>query len=307
MRSLEHGFEFNETARNIGFKDGDKILKFDGEEENRLYYEDVRAANLMRNICNSSEVTVLRDGKEVAVAVPEELGLLNMNKGGSFISPIIPSVIDSVAPNSAASSAGIALGDSIVSIDGKDAGTWNKLNKIMAELKSSQKQTFTVSVMRDSLVNLTATVDSTYKLGVTPKENIVPVHVDYGFFASFPAGVALGWDVLSGYVSAFQYVFSKEGAQSVGMFGSIGSLFPAAWDWHKFWMMTAFLSVILAFMNILPIPALDGGHAVFLIYEMVTGREPSEKFMERAQMAGMLIILGLFILAMYNDLMRFVF
>lgn len=307
MRSLEHGFEFNETARNIGFKDGDKILKFDGKEENRLYYEDVRAANLMRNICNSSEVTVLRDGKEVAVAVPEELGLLNMNKGGSFISPIIPSVIDSVAPNSAASSAGIALGDSIVSIDGKDAGTWNKLNKIMAELKSSQKQTFTVSVMRDSLVSLTATVDSTYKLGVTPKENIVPVHVDYGFFASFPAGVALGWDVLSGYVSDFQYVFSKEGAQSVGMFGSIGSLFPAAWDWHKFWMMTAFLSVILAFMNILPIPALDGGHAVFLIYEMVTGREPSEKFMERAQMAGMLIILGLFILAMYNDLMRFVF
>ena len=91
------------------------------------------------------------------------------------------------------------------------------------------------------------------------------------------------------------------------MFGSIGSLFPATWDWHAFWMMTAFLSIVLAFMNILPIPALDGGHAVFLIYEMITGRQPSDKFMERAQMVGMLLLLGLFILATYNDLVKFVF
>ena len=105
----------------------------------------------------------------------------------------------------------------------------------------------------------------------------------------------------------FQYVFSAEGAQSVGMFASIGSLFPAEWNWHEFWLMTAFLSIILAFMNILPIPALDGGHALFLIVEMITGKQPSDKFMERAQMVGMLIILGLFILAMYNDLMKFVF
>ena len=108
-------------------------------------------------------------------------------------------------------------------------------------------------------------------------------------------------------MSDFQYVFTAEGAQSVGMFASIGSLFPAQWDWHEFWLMCAFLSIILAFMNILPIPALDGGHALFLIAEMITGKQPSDKFLERAQMVGMLIILGLFVLAMYNDLMKFVF
>ena len=97
------------------------------------------------------------------------------------------------------------------------------------------------------------------------------------------------------------------GSKSVGMFGSIGSLFPAMWNWHAFWLMTAFLSIVLAFMNILPIPALDGGHAVMLIYELITGKQPSDKFMERAQMVGMLLLLGLFILATYNDLMKFVF
>ena len=113
--------------------------------------------------------------------------------------------------------------------------------------------------------------------------------------------------MLRGYVSDFKYVFTSDGAKSVGMFASIGSLFPATWNWHEFWLMTAFLSIILAFMNILPIPALDGGHAVFLLFEIITGKQPSDKFMERAQMIGMLLLLGLFILATYNDLMKFVF
>ena len=113
--------------------------------------------------------------------------------------------------------------------------------------------------------------------------------------------------MLRGYVSDFQYVFTSEGSKSVGMFGSIGSLFPAQWNWHEFWLMTAFLSIVLAFMNILPIPALDGGHALFLIVEIITRRQPSVKFMERAQIVGMLLLLGLFLLATYNDLMKFVF
>ena len=139
------------------------------------------------------------------------------------------------------------------------------------------------------------------------ENNYKPEHKAYGFFESFPAGISFGTDVLMGYVSDFQYVFTSEGAQSVGMFGSIGSLFPAEWNWHEFWLMTAFISIVLAFMNILPIPALDGGHALFLIVEIITGKQPSEKFQERAQVVGMLLILGLFILAMYNDLVKFVF
>ena len=104
-----------------------------------------------------------------------------------------------------------------------------------------------------------------------------------------------------------KYVFSSEGAKSVGMFGTIGSMFPSVWDWHRFWLMTAFLSIVLAFMNILPIPALDGGHVLFLLFEVVSGKQPSDKFLERAQLVGMILLLGLFVLAFYNDLARFVF
>ena len=112
----------------------------------------------------------------------------------------------------------------------------------------------------------------------------------YGFFESFPAGIRMGIQTLKDYVAQFKYVFTKEGASSLGGFGAIGNLFPAQWNWQAFWLMTAFLSVILAFMNILPIPALDGGHVMFLIYEVVTRRKPNEKFMEYAQIAGMVLL-----------------
>jgi len=129
-------------------------------------------------------------------------------------------------------------------------------------------------------------------------------HVDYGFFESFPAGVKYGWDVLAGYVSDMQYVFTADGAKSLGGFGSIGSLFPDTWDWYMFWKMTAFLSIILAFMNILPIPALDGGHVLFLLYEIITRRKPSEKFMVRAEYVGITILILLMVVANLNDILR---
>ena len=130
-------------------------------------------------------------------------------------------------------------------------------------------------------------------------------HISYGFFQSFPAGIKYGWNVLSGYVGDMKYVFTKEGAKSLGGFGALGSLFPSMWDWHAFWMMTAFLSIILAFMNILPIPALDGGHVFFLLYEMITGRKPGDKFMERAEYVGFAILLLLLVVANLNDVLRF--
>ena len=131
-----------------------------------------------------------------------------------------------------------------------------------------------------------------------------PVTIEYGFFESFPAGVAYGWNVLSGYVGDMKYLFSSEGAKSLGGFGTIGSLFPPVWDWYVFWMMTAFLSIILAFMNILPIPALDGGHVLFLLYEMITRRKPSEQFMIRAEYVGFGILILLMVVANLNDVLR---
>ena len=308
MHSMKNGFVFNETAQEIGFRNGDLIVEIDGEEAHKLYQDKVRGVNILRDICNADEVTVLREGKKVAIAIPDTLGLLNMNKNGLFMQERILSCIDSVKAGSPAALAGIAKGDRIIAIDCKPVDSWNDLKRIMASLKEEGKKTFSIEVERDSIFEITASVDTTFTLGVMPVLNDYPlIHNTYGFFESFPAGIQFGLNVLEGYVSDFKYVFSSEGAKAVGMFGSIGSLFPAEWDWHEFWLMSAFLSIILAFMNILPIPALDGGHAVFLIAEMITGRQPSDKFMERAQMVGMLLILGLFLLATYNDITKFIF
>lgn len=308
MHSMKNGFVFNGTAQEIGFRNGDLIVEIDGEEAHKLYQDKVRGVNILRDICNADEVTVLREGKKVAIAIPDTLGLLNMNKNGLFMQERILSCIDSVEAGSPAALAGIAKGDRIIAIDCKPVDSWNDLKRIMASLKEEGKRTFSIEVERDSILEITASVDTAFTLGVMPVLNDYPlIHNTYGFFESFPAGIQFGLNVLEGYVSDFKYVFSSEGAKSVGMFGSIGSLFPAEWDWHEFWLMSAFLSIILAFMNILPIPALDGGHAVFLIAEMITGRQPSDKFMERAQMVGMLLILGLFLLATYNDITKFIF
>ena len=308
MHSMKNGFVFNETAQEIGFRNGDLIVEIDGDEAHKLYQDKVRGVNILRDICNADEVTVLREGKKVAIAIPDTLGLLNMNKNGLFMQERILSCIDSGEAGSPAALAGIAKGDRIIAIDCKPVDSWNDLKRIMASLKEEGKKTFSIEVERDSIFEITASVDTTFTLGVMPVLNDYPlIHNTYGFFESFPAGIQFGLNVLEGYVSDFKYVFSGEGAKSVGMFGSIGSLFPAEWDWHEFWRMSAFLSIILAFMNILPIPALDGGHAVFLIAEMITGRQPSDKIMERAQMVGMLLILGLFLLATYNDITKFIF
>ena len=308
LHKIEHGFTFNEKAKDIGFEDGDIIVKIDGEEVHELYLDKIRGVKLMRSICAADEVTVLRAGKEASIAIPEELGLLDMNKPTVFLATRLLPIIGEVDSTGCGWSAGLRVNDRLTSIDGNPINSWSDIKRVMDGLKLEGKTSVSIEVMRDSLMQLSANVDTTYMLGIIPAGADYPIeHITYSFLESFPAGAAYAMDVLKGYVSDFQYVFSSEGAKSVGMFGSIGSLFPATWDWHAFWMMTAFLSIVLAFMNILPIPALDGGHAVFLIYEMITGRQPSDKFMERAQMVGMLLLLGLFILATYNDLVKFVF
>lgn len=302
LHQIKYGMEFNENAKALGFKDGDIILKVDDKEVHRL------DADLLRAIADGNKVTVLRDGAEATVAIPESFGLLDMGKDSPFMSLRVPADIDSIIPGKVAANAGMLGGDKIVSIGGMPITSFAGLNKAMSKMKEEGRTNFDITVMRDSLVTLNAKADSTYMLGVMIKSIDYPtVKVEYGFFESFHAGVEYGCNVLKGYVSDFKYVFSKEGAQSVGMFGTIGSLFPASWNWHQFWLMTAMLSIILAFMNILPIPALDGGHVLFLLIEVISGRKPSDKVLEYAQMVGMLLILGLFILATYNDIMRFIF
>ncbi|MBQ5663518.1 MAG: RIP metalloprotease RseP [Bacteroidaceae bacterium] len=303
VQKATYGMEFNENAKAIGFVDGDILLR-SGSDDLKKYDVD-----LLRKIIDEKSVTVLRDGKEVNITIPEEFGLLDIGKETPFMQYRIPAVIDSILPGSAAALAGIQRGDSITGIAGKNINSWYKLTTALEALKATGDNSVNITAVRDSKeIILTAHVDSTYKLGVMPRElGYIPVEFKYGFFESFPAGAAYGCNVLKGYVSDFKYVFSSEGAKSVGMFGTIGSMFPSVWDWHRFWLMTAFLSIVLAFMNILPIPALDGGHVLFLLVEVITGRKPSDKFLEYAQMVGMIILLGLFLLATYNDITRFLF
>ena len=151
---------------------------------------------------------------------------------------------------------------------------------------------------------LHVTLTADLKLGFIPQQLYEPATREFGFFESFPAGIRYGWNVLTGYVDDLKYVFTADGAKSLGGFGAIGSLFPETWDWHRFWLMTAFLSIILAFMNILPIPALDGGHVLFLLYEIITRRKPSEKFMIYAEYIGFGIIILLMLVANLNDILR---
>lgn len=226
--------------------------------------------------------------------------------------------------------AGLMPGDSITRMDGRPVSytdfyfemrrRQSEAPRLLASATSAQEadslsralRTVSLTYMRGGQEReVTLQADTAYLIGtfaVAETARLLPVvHKEYGFLESIPAGVALGVNTLKGYVGQMKYVFSKEGAKQLGGFGTIGSIFPDTWDWHRFWSMSAFLSVILAFMNILPIPALDGGHVFFLLYEIVTRRKPSDAFMERAQMVGMFILFGLLIWANLNDVLRFLF
>ncbi len=220
-------------------------------------------------------------------------------------------------------------GDTLMAFNGKTLATWNEFNIQMADLQNTlqayKEDNNKQEINRYSKITavikhagattpdtLRLTLDAENQIGII-KHNPVEdyqqhiVTREYGFFESFPAGIAHGWNVLSGYVNDLQYVFTADGAKSVGSFGTIGNLFPSQWDWLQFWNLTAFISLMLAFINILPIPALDGGHVLFLLYEVITRRKPSDKFMERAQLMGMWLLFGLMAFAIFNDLIRFVF
>lgn len=317
LDKMTMGMKFNDAAKKIGFKDGDVLLR---TNENTLTKFDV---DMYRDIANAQTVTVMRQGKEIQLTMPEDMSLLTMLKEQPvFVKPFIPADIDSVMPNSPAAKAGMMKGDKLLAIGGKSIDSWNEFDDQMAVMgdmlsvakttKDSIKVRTTMVVFchkaspekRDT-VKMVLNPDLTLGVGRTYLATYYkPETVEYGFFESFPAGIKYGIGVLRGYVDDMKYVFTADGAKSLGGFGSIGSLFPPTWDWMMFWRMTAFLSIILAFMNILPIPALDGGHVLFLLYEMITRRKPSENFLIRAEYVGFGILILLMVVANLNDILR---
>lgn len=309
LKDMSYGMKFNETAREIGFRDGDILVSADGTELTRYNVD------MLRSLAESREVTVLRDGQKKQILMPE-ISLLEIAKEDPpFVDMLIPNVVDSVVAGGGFAKAGLQKGDSLVAVNGTPLHSWNEFTeqlgelRMRAEVEQKTSASFSLVYSRDGLRDtVNVTTDDQFKVqAYSMIPGYKPTRLTYGFFESFPAGVALGINTLKGYVNDMKYVFTKEGAKSVGGFGTIGSIFPKVWDWQRFWSMTAFLSIILAFMNILPIPALDGGHVLFLLYELIARRKPSDKFLEYAQMVGMFLLFGLLIWANFNDILRFVF
>ncbi len=310
LQDMTHGMEFNEHAEEIGFRDGDILLSADDQPLQRFNVDMLRA------ITEARVVKVNRGGQEVEIFMPE-VSLLDVAKDNPpFVEPLIPNVVDSVMPGRPFDAIGIQPGDVLLAINGKELSSYNafiyQLDALRQNAEAEGKKVadlnliYSRSGVRDTVALQT---DTLFMVGASSAAlaDYKVTKLEYGFFESFPAGIALGVNTLKGYVNDMKYVFTKEGAKSVGGFGTIGSIFPSVWDWHRFWEMTAFLSIILAFMNILPIPALDGGHVLFLLYEIIARRKPSDKFMEYAQMTGMILLFGLLIWANFNDVLRFLF
>jgi len=302
LRNVTQGMEYSQAARNAGFQDGDILLRADEKELERF------GVRTLLDIADAEHVTVLRNGEEVELTIPEGLMQALLTDKEGFAAYRVPAVVFQTMEGSAAHTAGLQQGDSITAVNGVTTPAFSDLR---AALDSHRNSEVTLNFYRNGIMQSSnIAVDSAGTLGfyaMAAPQIYRTETLHYGFFESFPAGIRMGIQTLKDYVAQFKYVFTKEGASSLGGFGAIGNLFPAQWNWQAFWLMTAFLSVILAFMNILPIPALDGGHVMFLIYEVVTRRKPNEKFMEYAQIAGMVLLFGLVLYANGMDLIRAIF
>ena len=314
VKDMTLGMKFNQEAKSYGFKDGDILIGTDV----RAFKEF--SADLYRDISEAHRVDIIRNGKPMSINLPGDLNLLSMIKADpAFVRPLLPSTIDSVMAGSPAEKAGMKAGDRIMAVNSSPIDSYNEF---VDQLGRRQDLLLTAKTPADSLKARTVTIvfgnesrTDTATVVLTPELKLgffapslasiyKPITIEYGLLESIPAGIKYGWHVLASYVDDMKYVFSAEGAKSLGGFGAIGSLFPPMWDWYMFWKMTAFLSIILAFMNILPIPALDGGHVLFLLYEMVTGRKPSENFMIKAEYVGFGILILLMVVANLNDILR---
>lgn len=294
------GFDFTETAQKAGFRNGDIPLTTDGK---RL---DAADSDFRFKVANAKTVTVLRNHSDtVTINLPDNfLMQLNADKG-LFFDYRLPVYIARIIPGEVADKAGLAEGDHILAVDSIPTPSFTEMTAALQQF-ADKKTTITIE-RNGKKITSPITPNSYGKLGfqVKPITDVYKtVKIKYNIFQSIPKGWELGTTMLTNYVGSMKHVFSKEGAESLGGFGSIGNMFPAKWDWLTFWEITAFLSVALAFMNILPIPGLDGGHVVFLFWEMMTGKAAPEKVLIAAQYVGMAFILILLLYANGNDIFR---
>ncbi|MFK5959315.1 MAG: RIP metalloprotease RseP [Lutibacter sp.] len=297
---VKEGFAVHESFKEYGFKDGDKITKFNGVEP--LDVTDVNKHLFLRNI-TSLEV-IHKGGTSETINIPENIGEIMWENG--VMKPFLPislPIIAAVEAGSPAEKAGLLKNDKIISVNNTPVFFWHEFTQLVLASKSDLNISFE---RNGNINNLTITPRENRTIGVLQNglNSITIKHKDYSFLESISTGNSIAIWTLKDYITQFKYVFTKKGATSIGGFIAIGNIFPSTWSWQAFWSITAFLSIMLGFMNLLPIPALDGGHVMFTLYEMITGRKPNDKFLEYAQITGFVLLIALLLLANGNDIIK---
>ena len=302
LRNATLGYDYHQVMLDEGFQKGDIIYTIDGKE---VY--DYADASMTLLLDEPKTVTVMRGDTLHDIQMSGHLlERTNQEHVKHLMTPRMPFVVKSFIGGSVAERAGMQEGDSVVSINGVPMAAYSDIS---AALSEHAGDSLTVGFYRSGqLDSVTVLLGSDGKLGVQLVTDIAQLfdvkHIDYTFWQAIPAGISHGWKTLVEYVSSLKVLFSPGGMQSLGGFGTMSSIFPDHWEWQAFWTVTAFLALILAFMNLIPIPGLDGGHIVFTLWEIVTGRKPSDKFLTVAQNVGMILLLALMVLANGNDLWR---
>ena len=302
LRNATLGYDYHQVMLDEGFQQGDIIYTVDGSE---MYdFADATKALLLDN---PKQVTVLRGDSTIDITLSGQLlERVNREHVKHLMTPRMPFVVAGFQGGSPAQQGGMMVGDSVVSVNGIPMASYSEITTALAD--NADRDIMIGFYRRGQLDSASVHVNAAGKLGVQLVTDIsalfVVQHVDYTLWQAIPAGISHGWKTLVEYVSSLKVLFSPGGLQNLGGFGTMSSIFPEYWDWQAFWNITAFLALILAFMNIIPIPGLDGGHLLFTLWEMVTGRKPSDKFLSVAQNVGMFLLLALMILANGNDLWR---
>ena len=300
--NVKYGIMADSLAMELGLRNGDRILYLDGIEVDN--FNQIPVDIVLNEV---KVITVEREGEVVEVKVPDDI-MPKLMKARSLLSVRIPFHVDRFAPGSVAKEAGFEKGDVIVGLNGETIPFFDEFKNALQAFKG---ETVEVGIMRDGQpMQIEVEVPESGLLGVYPvgdlKEFFDVKEVKYGFFESFPKGMEKAYGTFSSYIQQMKLIFSPsaKGYESLGGFITIGSIFSTEWNWLQFWNITAFLSIVLAVMNILPIPALDGGHVVFLLYEMVTGKQLPDKVLEVAQYIGMILLFTLLIFANGNDIFK---
>lgn len=297
----KYGISCEQAALDMGLQNGDKIIAIDNEK-----VPDFLKITPHIILEESQTIQVLRNGKEQTIELPEGTISNLIKQKDPIMWPRIPFEIGTFSKESIAKNAGMKVDDKIIGLNDKELEFFYEFRK---EIQNYKNQDVTVHVLRGSdSLEFTLYVPEEGLIGIAPKSlgNYFEFEKkEYSLISAIPAGTVKAYKGVGNYLKSLKLLFSQEKAyESVGGFITIGNIFPSVWDWQSFWGLTAFLSIMLAILNVLPIPALDGGHVMFLFYEIITRRKPSDKFLEYAQIVGMVILLGLLIFANGNDILK---